>query len=74
MKTMQIKIRGITDAAMFAEYANEQIGDIIVKKGKFCVDGKSILGILSLDMTNGATVEYPEDATNFENFIKKFKV
>jgi len=25
-------------------------------------------------MTSGATVEYPEDATNFENFIKKFKV
>jgi len=23
MKTMQIKIRGITDAAMFVEYANE---------------------------------------------------
>lgn len=74
MKTMQVKIRGITDAALFAEYANEQRGDIVVKKGKFCVDGKSILGVLSLDMTSGATVEYPDNATNFENFIKEFKV
>ena len=56
VKTMQVRIRGVTD------------------RGKFCIDGKSILGVLSLDMSDGVQVEYDENETEFENWLRRFEV
>lgn len=74
IKTMQVRIHGVTDAALFVEHAKEAKEDVIIRRGKFCVDGKSILGVLSLDMTNGVLVEYNSDDKDFENWLKKFEV
>ena len=49
-------------------------GDIYVKKGVYCIDGKSLMGLFSIDMSNGVTIAYPSEATDFENYIKQFKV
>lgn len=74
IKTMQVRIHGVTDAALFVEHAKEAKEDVIIRRGKFCVDGKSTLGVLSLDMTNGVLVEYNSDDKDFENWLKKFEV
>ena len=73
MKKMVIKIHGINDLNEFVQQARFVDGDILVKKGHFVIDGKSILGMFSIDPTQGCTVEYPEDATNFELFLQQFK-
>ena len=75
MKTLFIKINGITDVTTFVKMATSvEDADILVKKGKFCIDAKSLMGIFSLDLSEGVTVEYPESAKDFENYIMNFKV
>lgn len=74
IKTMQVRIHGVTDAALFVEHAKEAKEDVIIRRGKFCVDGKSILGVLSLDMADGVLIEYNSDDKDFENWLRRFKV
>ena len=73
MKNMYIKINGISDLAHFVQSATQVDGDVLVKKGKFTVDGKSLLGMFSIDPTLGVSVNYPDDAIAFEEFITQFK-
>ena len=73
MKSIYVKINGISDVSNFASMASRVNGDVIVKKGIYVVDGKSLMGLYSLDLTAGVTVEYPEDATDFENYVVTFK-
>lgn len=74
MKRMNIAITGLNDASNFTKEASKVNGDVLLKKGIYVLDGKSIVSILAVDLTQGVTVEYPEDATDFENFIKNFEV
>jgi hypothetical protein len=48
-------------------------GDVLLKRGKFVVDAKSFLGVLSIDVSQDTTVIYPEDAEEFEIYINQFK-
>lgn len=73
MKTKLIKIIGINDLSDFITKANEVEGDILVQKGKFVVDGKSLLGIMSIDISSGAKIEYPEDAIEFDKYLERFE-
>ena len=73
MKSVYVKINGISDVSKLASMASRVDGDVIVKKGIYVVDGKSLMGLYSLDLTAGVTVEYPEDAVDFENYIVTFK-
>ena len=73
MKSLHIKINNISDVATFVRNASDVYGDVLIKKGKFVIDGKSLMGMFSLDLSTGVTVEYPEDATNFEDYINTFK-
>jgi len=74
MKVMTVRIRGVADAATLVEHAKEINTDVTIRHGKFCIDGKSILGVLSLDMSDGVQVEYDEDETEFENWLRRFEV
>jgi len=71
-KYMYIKMSGINDVTEFVKRATAVDGDIVVKRGKYCVDGKSLLGLFSLDLDEGVTVEYPTDADAFEQYIEQF--
>ena len=73
MKSLYIKISGIADVTSFVSIAAAVEGDVIASKGRFCVDCKSIMGMFSIDTSTGFTVEYPEDAINFEKYIMQFK-
>jgi phosphotransferase system HPr-like phosphotransfer protein len=73
IKTKFIKLHGITEVAMFVSAAGAVQEDITGRKGRYCIDCKSLLGVLSFDTNDGFTVEYPEDATEFEEFISQFE-
>ena len=73
MKSIFVKINGITDATTLCKKASVVDGDIEIRKGRWCVDAKSIMGIMSIDLSTGATAVYPEDAKESEDFIKKFE-
>lgn len=73
MKEMIISIKGLNDIYLFVKKALEVPGDITIKRGRFCIDAKSILGVFSIDMSQNVTIEYPKTAIDFENFIKQFE-
>ena len=74
MKEMIISIHGLYDVYTFIEKAQSVEGDVTIKRGVYCADGKSALGVLSIDMSQNVTVTYPASALEFEDFIEKFKV
>ena len=74
MKTKVISIKSLNDIYTFLAKAQATEGDIIIKRGCYCIDGKSVLGIFSIDMSQNVVIEYPETAKEFEDFINNFEV
>lgn len=72
MMSKFITINSITDMTDFIHHAVMVDGDVICRKGKYTVDGKSIMGVMSIDISTGVTVEYPDDATDFNEFLNQF--
>lgn len=72
-KSKFIKMNSITDVMNFVKEASKIEGDVTVLKGRYTIDGKSVMGVMSIDMSTGMTVEYPADAVDFENFISQFE-
>jgi len=72
MKQATIKITEIRDIYELVRQAEAVEGDVICSRGKYNVDCKSILGLFSLNLTEGFIIEYPEDAIGFENYIRQF--
>lgn len=73
MKTKNVKITNLDDLNTFVCIASTVPGPISVSRGKFCVDGKSILGMMFINTSEGCKVEYPESAAVFEEFLAKFE-
>ena len=71
-KSMLLKLPTIADATSFVRAATKVSDDIEVRRGRWCVDAKSLMGVLSIDTSAGITVIYPETALEFENFIKQY--
>ena len=69
-----VKIPTTEEVALFSRFALLVDGIVDVVKGRYCVDGKSILGLLSLDLSTGAKVIYPKEATEFAEFLHNYKV
>ena len=74
MKTMKIKMTLITDIYEFVNKASNIVGEVFVQKGYYIVNGKSILGVMSLDFSGTVNVTYPENEIEFESFLKQFEV
>lgn len=74
MKTVKIRIYYASDVIDFVEKASKVSSDVIVKRGSRIVDGTSLVGMLSLNTSEGITVIYPEDDLFFDNFISKFLI
>ena len=73
MKKMTIKIYSIPDISTFVTKAIKvENNDITVKQGRYIIDGKSLMGVLSLDLTRKIIVEYPDTAFEFEDLNSAF--
>ncbi len=73
---MKVSISSINDIYRFVELAQNAEGDVVVRKGKFCVDGRSALGVLSLNLTSGVTIEFAPTPANqpLIDFLEQFEV
>ncbi|MBY0758659.1 MULTISPECIES: HPr family phosphocarrier protein [Sellimonas] len=63
-----------SDVKEFVTSAEKCDFDIDVFYNRFIVDAKSILGVLSLDLTKTLTVQYAGINPNFEATLNKFCV
>lgn len=72
MASKMVKITTISDVKDLINYTRAVDGDVLIKKGNFTVDGTSILGVLSLDMSTPVEIVYPQDALELEGFLNNF--
>ena len=73
MYKFKTKINAIKDVQNFTKAALRCSGDIDLRQGRYIVNGKSIVGIFSLDLNSEFTVSLEEesDKVNFTAFIKE---
>ena len=65
----QIRMNGLEDVREFVKLAGECDFDIDIYYNRITIDAKSILGVLSLDLTKALTVEYAGTNDKFEEFL-----
>ena len=76
MRECTIKLNEIEKIQEFVRLASASICDIDVYSGKYVVDGKSLLGVLSLCGTTLKIVVNADDMADVDSFmsnIEKFK-
>jgi phosphotransferase system HPr-like phosphotransfer protein len=69
-----ICISDIRDITSLCHQAQSIKGAVDVSKGKYCVDACSLMGLLSIDLSTGADIEYPDDAASFDSFCSLYEV
>ena len=68
---MKIKLNVFSDVKEFIEISSNVLGDVTLKQGRYVINGKSLMGIFSLDLSK--EVELITDEYDVEAF-KKFIV
>ncbi len=76
MKSVQIRLSTIADVRDFVNIVAKTDADIDLQSGRYVVDGKSIMGIFSLDLLSPITLTVHSDDTDevlaqLERFIVK---
>ena len=71
----KIRLTTPADVQEFCSLTNKNPGSVVLSSGAFTVDGKSLLGILSLDLSKPVTMMIDWNANEeFIEGIKKFEV
>ena len=74
MKTVQISLNSIDKVKSFVNDITKFDYDFDLVSGRYVIDAKSILGVLSLDLRNILTVQYDGENEAFEAFLEKMAV
>lgn len=74
MTQSKIKINATEEVQEFVNAATKCDFDIDIYYNRFLIDAKSILGILSMDLTKVLTVECHGESKEFDRTLKKFAV
>lgn len=72
MQTTQIVLASVEDVRKFVTLASECDFDVTLVSGKYRINGKSIMGVFSLNLSNPITVEVESD--HADGFMKKLKM
>ncbi|WP_099468600.1 HPr family phosphocarrier protein [Konateibacter massiliensis] len=71
-KKYQIRLQATKDVQDFVSAAERCDFDVDVFYNRVIIDAKSILGVLSLDLTRVLTVRYGGQNTEFEKVLAKY--
>ena len=74
MTQSKIKLNATEEVQEFVNAATKCDFDIDIYYNRFLIDAKSILGILSMDLTKVLTVECHGESKEFDRTLKKFEV
>ena len=71
----KMKLNTIEDVKSFVDAANKFNGRITVRNMHYAVDGKSIMGVFSLDLSGVLTVEFDsEPSEEIINLFRKWSI
>ena len=74
-KETLIKLETISDVNDLCSLANKNTGDVLLVSGRYIVSAKSLMGIMSLNLSNPIKLIAEGDINKeFANGIKKFIV
>lgn len=73
MKT-KIKLNSVEDVKKFITIARNCDFDIDVQYHHFFLDGKSLVGLMSIDLRNQLTIYYNGTNPVFETMLKQFEL
>lgn len=68
----KIKLTEMEDVKEFVKAAGNCDFDVDVSYNRVIIDAKSMLGVLSLDLTHELTVKYGGSNMQFENVLNKY--
>jgi Phosphotransferase system, HPr-related proteins len=74
MTERYIKLSAKEDVKEFVSRASKCNFDIDISYNRMIVDAKSILGVLSLDLSRKLTVQYREADSEFEAFLNNYAI
>ena len=74
MKTSKIKLNEASEVEEFVKAAGKCDFDIDIFYNRVIIDAKSILGIMSMDLTQELTVQCYGEDKEFEKAIQKFAI
>ncbi|MDD2268267.1 MAG: HPr family phosphocarrier protein [Eubacteriales bacterium] len=73
MEKFSIRLKQIADVQEFAKIATAMPYSIDLHSGRYIVDGKSIMGIFSLDLAQKIEiVAHTDDASELKSALSKF--
>lgn len=70
MEKIQIKFNDVTDVSKFVHLVSQYDSDVDLYCGSYCVDAKSILGIMTIDLRNQMWVTCNGDREEKEQLSK----
>lgn len=68
-----VKFSCVEDVKKFVRYAEQQSFEIDLVNGRYVIDGKSIMGIFSLDLSTPKMLEIHTSNDEAEGFLEKIK-
>ena len=74
MSSYPVQFQDITEVQDFVHFNEKCDFDILVNKGNYFVDGTSILGLLSLDLSSPVMVTahcHPSDEAGYHSALKE---
>ena len=71
MKQKKVKFASADEAKEFVSIASGCDFDVNVFYNRMIIDAKSLLGVLSLDLTKILTVEFDDENAPFEAFLER---
>ena len=74
MREKKVRLAGNKEVTEFVQAAENCAFEIDVCYDRVLVDGKSILGVLGLDLTKELTVKYSGEDEAFEKVLAKYEV
>ena len=69
----EIELCTIEKARKFCDYALELKEDIYLAQGRYVIDGKSIMGVFSLDLTRRMELQIDDVQNDFGEFFTNIK-
>ena len=73
MRETRIKLN-VSDVSDFVKAAAKCDFDIDLRYNRILIDAKSILGVMSMDLSNILTVRWHGENPKFEDFLQKYVV
>lgn len=74
MENKFIKLNTIKKIKEFVHLCECCSTPIEVRRGRWCVDGASLMGVMSLDLSEGATIVYEMGTPNTKRLIEWLEI